>query len=446
MISTVKKLKEDLDDYRVEQTSMKKSFNHNRKFQQQQQSSNFPHGHHHQRHQQHHYVNQRARIFSRINEKLKHAKKKHSDQFGRRLGSLDNNPLNLNDDGVDFKAKLIGIQDVDNARGELMCQKAMQACKDAIKRNGQRKQRIWFNLSASGFKIKDQNSEIVLFNFPVSKISFIAKDITDDRAFGFVYEGIEPGKFKFYAVKTEKLADFVVFDIRNMFQMVYEATKKQREINGYVEKKDPHHNGHLPDKPMHRRSTEHFNITEAVISNASTSVMSNHSNLKDRTKSLADIGAVDHALEESNDLINLNSFAVTETVFHNQNGHIPNSSSILTHDDVDCTKDFLSNHNVFSMNEMENNLPATPVESWPNAAPVIPPRSVALPGPSLALPRPEAKRQSVLPPPPGSVEKLIFPPAVTVAMNKGDLGRTEKTQLPPSKGRDDPFADDFFNC
>jgi len=37
----------------------------------------------------------------------------------------------------------------------------------------------------------------------VHRISFISRDITDNRAFGYVY-GIGEGKHKFFAIKTEK--------------------------------------------------------------------------------------------------------------------------------------------------------------------------------------------------------------------------------------------------
>ena len=48
-----------------------------------------------------------------------------------------------------------------------------------------------------------------LYHHPVHKISFIAQDIADSRAFGYIYGSPENGH-RFFGIKTEKAAGQVV--------------------------------------------------------------------------------------------------------------------------------------------------------------------------------------------------------------------------------------------
>ncbi|XP_045923183.1 disabled homolog 2 isoform X3 [Micropterus dolomieu] len=135
-------------------------------------------------------------------------------------------------DGVRYKAKLIGIDDVPEARGDKMSQDSMMKLKGmavAARSQGKHKQRIWVNISMSGIKIIDEKSGVIEHEHVVNKISFIARDVTDNRAFGYVC-GAE-GQHQFFAIKTAQQAEPLVIDLKDLFQVIFNMKKKEAEAS-----------------------------------------------------------------------------------------------------------------------------------------------------------------------------------------------------------------------
>lgn len=133
-------------------------------------------------------------------------------------------------DGVRYKAKLIGVDDVPEARGDKMSQDSMMKLKGmavAARSQGKHKQRIWVNISMSGIKIIDEKSGVIEHEHIVNKISFIARDVTDNRAFGYVC-GAE-GQHQFFAIKTAQQAEPLVIDLKDLFQVIFNQRKKEAE-------------------------------------------------------------------------------------------------------------------------------------------------------------------------------------------------------------------------
>ncbi|XP_043941456.1 disabled homolog 1 isoform X5 [Protopterus annectens] len=131
-------------------------------------------------------------------------------------------------EGVRYKAKLIGIDEVSAARGDKLCQDSMMKLKGitaAARSKGEHKQKIFLTISFGGIKIFDEKTGALQNHHAVHEISYIAKDITDHRAFGYVCG--KEGNHKFVAIKTAQAAEPVILDLRDLFQLIFEL--KQRE-------------------------------------------------------------------------------------------------------------------------------------------------------------------------------------------------------------------------
>lgn len=156
---------------------------------------------------------------------------------GGRSKAPKNDPFRFEGDGLSFRAKLIGTETVDSARGDRMCQEAMQRLKSAVKLSGEHKQRVLLGVSLQGIKVRDEKTGDLVFHHPVHKISFISQDTGDARAFGYVC-GSPQGGHRFVAIKTEKGASQLVIALRDLFQVVLEM--KQHEMLRAKENHEKH--------------------------------------------------------------------------------------------------------------------------------------------------------------------------------------------------------------
>lgn len=78
------------------------------------------------------------------------------------LLSVKNEPTRFMGEGVSFKAKLIGILEVSEARGDRMCQAALADLKMAIRAAGEHKQRITVQISIDGLRLRDEKTGVCI--------------------------------------------------------------------------------------------------------------------------------------------------------------------------------------------------------------------------------------------------------------------------------------------
>ena len=63
-------------------------------------------------------------------------------------------------EGQTFKGKLIGVLEVEEARGDRMCQDALQELKTAVKASGEHKQKVIIHVAVDGLKIRDEKNGV----------------------------------------------------------------------------------------------------------------------------------------------------------------------------------------------------------------------------------------------------------------------------------------------
>jgi len=142
--------------------------------------------------------------------------------------SMDDPIARFSGEGVTFKAKLIGVDPVTSPRGDQMCKNAMTRLKAIVKGTGSHKQKIILSISLDGLKLMDDKTKETISQHPIPLISYISRDTSDNRAFGFVYGSPSEGH-QFIGIKTEKQAIPVMQTIADLFTFVYEKRKQEKQ-------------------------------------------------------------------------------------------------------------------------------------------------------------------------------------------------------------------------
>lgn len=129
------------------------------------------------------------------------------------------------DEGVVFKAKMIGSELVMEPTGDKMCQNSIQRLKAIIKGTNSHKKRVVLKISYDGVKVYDEKTNEILHHHEVAQISYIASDDTDSRTFGYVSD--VPNKaHQFICFKTSGPAITVMSVISSLFEAVLEKKNK----------------------------------------------------------------------------------------------------------------------------------------------------------------------------------------------------------------------------
>lgn len=73
---------------------------------------------------------------------------------------VKNDPSRFLGEGMPFRAKLIGVLQVPEARGDRMCQDALSDLKIAIRAAGEHKQRITVHVAIDGLRLREDKTGV----------------------------------------------------------------------------------------------------------------------------------------------------------------------------------------------------------------------------------------------------------------------------------------------
>jgi disabled family protein 2 len=142
-------------------------------------------------------------------------------------------------EGVLVKGKLFGVEDVKKETGEDVCNDAMIKLKAIIAVKKEHKKRITLKVNLEGIEILDEENKS-LYKHSVNRISYIARDMKDARAIGYIYKS-ENDSFQYYGIRTEKQAQEFFNLLKELFEVVLEmrtGKKNSSEVEIKTESKE----------------------------------------------------------------------------------------------------------------------------------------------------------------------------------------------------------------
>lgn len=161
-------------------------------------------------------------------------------------------------DGVVLKGKLFGVEDVKKETGDDVCQDAMVKLKAIIAVKKEHKQKITIKINLEGIEINDE-SNLTLYKHAVNRISYIARDLKDARAIGYIYKNVD-NSYQYFGLRTEKQAQELFNLLKDLFEVVLELRSNKKLETKSVEQSKP--NETIEKEPVYNSSDKAPLITE----------------------------------------------------------------------------------------------------------------------------------------------------------------------------------------
>lgn len=150
-----------------------------------------------------------------------------TDAFSRQKSMNPNDPDRFKY-GVLIRGKFIGVEDVKEDHGDELCKNSMIKLKAIVLAKKEHKQRICIKITLDGVEILDERTNQPIFNHSVSKISYIARDVSDPRAIGYIYKNGKDS-YQYFAIKTLGQAQELFNTLKELFEVVLEMRNKEKQ-------------------------------------------------------------------------------------------------------------------------------------------------------------------------------------------------------------------------
>ncbi|KJH48671.1 phosphotyrosine interaction domain protein [Dictyocaulus viviparus] len=130
---------------------------------------------------------------------------------------------------VEYNVKLFGSQEVKEAKGTDVIRDAIHAIQfqNGVKRfestqSAIKLQKVDLQINIEGVTIVDSKSKMVLYRYPLQKISFCADDKQDKRIFSFITKSqSDPDKHNCFVFLSDKMAEQITLTVGEAFDLAY---------------------------------------------------------------------------------------------------------------------------------------------------------------------------------------------------------------------------------
>lgn len=127
--------------------------------------------------------------------------------------------------GITFRAKMIGSLVVKFHHGDDMAVRAIQDLKIAAKNSGRHKPRIFIKISTSGIEIYEDKTMKLIMTHELEKISYLTQDPIDSKVFAYIHNKFRPTSHKLWSLKSPKCA-LIVSHMKTVFHYMHDQKRR----------------------------------------------------------------------------------------------------------------------------------------------------------------------------------------------------------------------------